>query len=286
MENEPGTGVRGAHSFAPQSEEPRGLHVAVIMDGNGRWAARRGWPRVAGHRAGVAAVRRVVERAPELGIGRLTLYAFSSDNWKRPAFEVRTVLGLIAAYLRLEREALRQAGARLEAIGRRDRLPRMLLRSIEETEAATAAGRRLHLRVAVDYSSREAMARAAATAAHGLNGPGTAECVGRAMAETLRAEGGDVDLLIRTGGEKRLSDFLLWESAYAELVFTETMWPDFGAEELEAAVGEFRTRERRFGGLEEGAPPRSRGTAARAQDGARGGPLSSQTAQSVALRYE
>jgi undecaprenyl diphosphate synthase len=238
-------------SFAAQSDQRDRLHVAIIMDGNGRWAAGRGLPRVAGHRAGVAAVRRVVEHAPQLGIGRLTLYAFSSDNWRRPAFEVRSVLALIAAYLRLERQPLREAGARLEAIGRRDRLPQMLLRSIEETEAATAGGRRLHLRVAVDYSSRDAIVRAAVRAAHGLTGSGTPELVRRVLAEALTAESGDVDLLIRTGGEQRLSDFLLWESAYAELVFTDVMWPDFSAADLDAAVGEFRSRERRFGGLAE-----------------------------------
>jgi undecaprenyl diphosphate synthase len=248
-----------AMNFALQSEAPAdrqrdgsaGLHVAIIMDGNGRWAERRGLPRVAGHRAGVAAVRRVVERAPLVGITRLTLYAFSSDNWKRPAFEVRSVLALIAAYLRWERSALREAGARVEAIGRRDRLPRMLLREIEQCEAATVAGRRLHLRVAVDYSSREALARAAMNAVHGLDATSSPESIGRAMAETLRLQGGDVDLLIRTGGEKRLSDFLLWESAYAELVFTERMWPDFDGEDLESAVAEFRRRERRFGGVME-----------------------------------
>ena len=257
-------GIGTGGYFAVQSlREGRGLHVAVIMDGNGRWAARRGLPRVAGHRAGVAAVRRVVERAPELGIGTLTVYAFSSDNWRRPAFEVRSILSLIAGYLRLERSTLREAGVRVEAIGRRDRLPRILLRAIVQCEVATAGGRGLHLRVAVDYSSREAMARAAARAAVGASGGPTRaksglewgthfpspEVIGRAMAEALREEGGDVDLLIRTGGEKRLSDFLLWESAYAELVFTDVMWPDFGAAQLDAAVEEFRGRERRFGGV-------------------------------------
>ncbi len=192
-------------------------------------------------------MRRVVERAPLIGIGKLTVYAFSADNWKRPAFEVRSVLALIAAYLRWEREALREADVRVEAIGRRDRLPRMLLREIEQCEEATGAGRRLHLRVAVDYSSRDAMAGAALRAVHGLNGTSTAESVVRAMESTLREQGGDVDLVIRTGGEKRLSDFLLWESAYAELVFMDRMWPDFDGEDLEAAVAEFRRRERRFG---------------------------------------
>jgi undecaprenyl diphosphate synthase len=161
-----------ASNCASQSEKPGGLHVAIIMDGNGRWASRRGLPRMAGHRAGVAAVRRVVERAPLAGITLLTLYAFSSDNWKRPAFEVRSALALIAAYPRWEREALREADARVEAIGRRDRLPRMLLREIEQCEAAT--GRRLHPRVAVDYSSREARIRLNPTAPRTSSSPSPA----------------------------------------------------------------------------------------------------------------
>jgi undecaprenyl diphosphate synthase len=249
METNFGASDGASGSFAAQSSRPgEGLHVAIIMDGNGRWAARRGWPRVAGHRAGVAAVRRVVERAPELGIGRLTLYAFSSDNWRRPGFEVQCILSLIAGYLRMERERLRQEGVRTEAIGRRDRLPQVLLREIEQCEAATAGGGRLHLRVAVDYSSRDAIVRAAAGAV-GWDRAAAPELLGQMLAETLAAEGGDVDLLIRTGGEKRLSDFLLWESAYAELVFTDRMWPDFDSADLEAAVAEFRRRERRFGGV-------------------------------------
>jgi len=234
-----------------QSKLPEGLHVAIIMDGNGRWATRRGLPRVAGHRAGVAAVRRIVERAPDLGITRLTLYAFSSDNWSRPAHEVRSIFWLMRAYLRLENERLRNTGVRLEVIGRRDRLPELLLREIVHTEFATAEGRRLHLRVAVDYSSRDAITRAAAGVATDLqhDRPPSAEVLGRMLAQALTAESGEVDLLIRTGGEKRLSDFLLWESAYAELLFTDRMWPDFDATDLDAALGEFRRRERRFGGI-------------------------------------
>jgi undecaprenyl diphosphate synthase len=235
-------------NFAMQSEAGEGLHVAIIMDGNGRWATRRGWRRVAGHRAGVAAVRRVVERAPELGIARLTLYAFSSDNWRRPSLEVQSIFSLIAAYLRIERERLRATGVRLEAIGRRDRLPRLLLREIDACEVATAGGQRMHLRVAVDYSSREAIARAAADLV-GEGGMQSQEALERGLAAALDAAVGNVDLLIRTGGEKRLSDFLLWESAYAELVFTDRMWPDFDETNLEAAVAEFRRRERRLGGV-------------------------------------
>jgi undecaprenyl diphosphate synthase len=225
-----------------QTEEDKnpgaGLHVAIIMDGNGRWAMRRGLPRVAGHRAGVSAARRVVEHAVDAGIARLTLYAFSSDNWRRPAAEVQRIFWLLRAFLRLETERLRERGVRLRMIGRRDRLPEAALRAVERAERMTAAGRRLLLCVAIDYSSRDAIARAAAEAG--------------AEADALRlrmAQEGDVDLLIRTGGEKRLSDFLLWESAYAELVFTERMWPDFDAADLEAALAEFRGRERRFGAV-------------------------------------
>jgi len=234
-----------------QSGIPEGIHVAIIMDGNGRWAMRRGLPRAAGHRAGVAAVRRTVERAPDLGVGRLTLYAFSSDNWRRPADEVKSIFWLLRAYLRLETERLKQRGVRLEVIGRRDRLSKQVRKEIERAECATAGGRNLHLRIAIDYSSRDAIARAAVGASIILprDCPPSEELLGRMLAQTLTAECGEVDLLIRTGGEKRLSDFLLWESAYAELHFTDRMWPDFDTVDLETAVKEFRSRERRFGGV-------------------------------------
>jgi undecaprenyl diphosphate synthase len=199
------------------------LHVAIVMDGNGRWAGRRGLPRVVGHRAGAEAVRRVVEAAPGLGIGALTLYAFSADNWKRPAGEVAALMRLFARYLRAEVPRLVDNAVRLEVVGRRDRLPAPLVVAIDKAARATAGGSRLVLRLAVDYSSRWAIAA-------GVVLP-------------------DVDLLIRTGGEQRLSDFLLWESAYAELYFTDTMWPAFGPADLSAALAEFRARERRFGGL-------------------------------------
>src|SRR5207302_848092 len=190
-----------------QSTFPEGLHVAIIMDGHGRWATRRGLPRVAGHRAGVAAVRRTVERAPDLGISRLTLYAFSSDNWSRPAPEVRTIFWLMRAYLRLEKERLRRADVRLEVIGRRDRLPELLLREIVQTEFATAEGRRLHLRAAVDYSWRGAVARGGAGVSSALahDRRSSAEVLGRMLAQALTADSGEVDLLFRTGGENRLS---------------------------------------------------------------------------------
>jgi undecaprenyl diphosphate synthase len=199
------------------------LHVAVVMDGNGRWATRRGVPRVVGHRAGAEAVRRVVEAAPALGIAALTLYAFSADNWKRPTGEVTALMRLFARYLRSETARLRAHDVRLEIVGRRDRLPAQLVAAIALAEGATVTGSRLRLRLAIDYSARWAI-RAGAILP-------------------------DVDLLIRTGGEQRLSDFLLWECAYAELYFSETMWPEFGAAELGRAVAAFQARERRFGSL-------------------------------------
>jgi undecaprenyl diphosphate synthase len=226
--------------------------VAIIMDGNGRWATRRGLPRAAGHRAGVAAVRRVVERAPDVGITRLTLYAFSCDNWRRPMAEVQSIFWLLRAFLRLETERLRQRGVRIQIIGRRDRLADSVLREIEKAECATAGGRDLHLRVAIDYSSRDAITRAAA-GAHAvldIQGPPSADLLGTMLTQALTGESGEVDLLIRTGGETRLSDFLLWECAYAELLFTERMWPDFDQADLDAALEEFKRRERRFGGVQ------------------------------------
>ncbi|WP_438346459.1 di-trans,poly-cis-decaprenylcistransferase [Methylorubrum populi] len=225
---------------SPLDRRP-GLHAAIIMDGNGRWARARGLPRGAGHRAGVKAIQQVAEAAPALGIGTLTLYAFSSDNWRRPAEEVGGLMRLLRAYLRGETERLARSGTRLTVIGRRDRLPAGIPEAIARAEAATEAGDRLNLRIAVDYSSRDAILAAAARL-----GP---EGLSRdAMSEALCGPG-DVDLLIRTGGEKRLSDFLLWEAAYAELHFTERMWPDFGAADLAAAVADFAARDRRFGGL-------------------------------------
>jgi undecaprenyl diphosphate synthase len=214
------------------------LHVALIMDGNGRWAGARGWPRLAGHKAGAETVRRVVEAAPGLGIGTLTLYAFSSDNWKRPADEVRGLFTLFARYMKQEAEKLRRQGVRFQVVGRRDRLSEALVRLIEETEHLTEQCDRLHLRVCVDYSSRDAILRAIGAGAHDR--------------ETLsRQLGPDVDLLIRTSGEQRLSDFLLWECAYAELLFTDTAWPDFDAAALGAALNDFRRRDRRFGAVRE-----------------------------------
>jgi len=233
------------------SEPLNGLHVAIIMDGNGRWAAQRGLSRVAGHRAGVAAVRRVVERAVDTDVRRLTLYAFSSDNWRRPASEVQSIFWLLRAFLRLEAQRLRQRGVRLRVIGRRDRLAKSVLREIDNAEHATASGHRLDLRVAIDYSSRDAITHAAAGMMAGISneGPTSPDSLDTLLKKAMTEQYGDVDLLIRTGGEKRLSDFLLWECAYAELLFTDRMWPDFDGADLDDALNEFRRRERRFGGL-------------------------------------
>jgi undecaprenyl diphosphate synthase len=217
----------------------RGLHAAIIMDGNGRWATTRGLPRIAGHRAGAEALRRTVETAPDLGIGILTVYAFSSDNWQRPTTEVSALMKMFHSYLRREQADCLKNGVRVSVIGRRDRLPRMLLPVIDSTERATVGGKKLHLRLAVDSSARDAILKAAR------------KIKSRATRDDFSAilGGPDVDLLIRTGGEKRLSDFLLWECAYAELIFTPVMWPDFSASDLGAAVAEFHSRERRFGSI-------------------------------------
>jgi undecaprenyl diphosphate synthase len=215
------------------------LHAAIIMDGNGRWATARGLPRIAGHKAGAEALRRTVEAAPDAGIGTVTVYAFSSDNWKRPPAEVSGLMRLFHNYLRREHARCIENGMRVSVIGRRDRLPRMLLPAIEGIERATAHCSTLHLRIAVDYSSRDAIVDAAKR----LRKNATRESLSALLG------GPDVDLLIRTGGEQRLSDFLLWECAYAEMVFTPRMWPDFDASDLKAAVAEFHSRERRFGAV-------------------------------------
>jgi undecaprenyl diphosphate synthase len=214
------------------------------MDGNGRWALARGLPREAGHRAGVETVSRLVEAAPNLGIGVLTLFAFSSDNWRRPAAEVESLMALLGEYMERETPRAIANGVRLQAIGRRDRLAPSLQEAIARAEQATAGGPRLRLRMAIDYSGRDAILTAARTLLE-------------LSRESLdRAMGPPLDLLIRTGGERRLSDFLLWECAYAELVFSRRMWPDFDADDLAAAVREFHGRDRRFGAVPSSAPQR------------------------------
>jgi undecaprenyl diphosphate synthase len=221
----------------------RGTHVAIIMDGNGRWAQARGLPRTAGHLAGVTSVRRIVEAAPLQGIGVLTLFAFSADNWKRPATEVSALMRLLESYLRTELAACVRQGVRIETLGRRDRLSGRVQHAIAVAEGATAAGTTLRLRLAIDYSSRDEIVRAAA------HGPRTRAALAEQLDTAPDRPVPDVDLVIRTGGEQRLSDFLLWESAYAELYFTDLAWPEFDGRALAAAVAEFGRRQRRYGGL-------------------------------------
>jgi undecaprenyl diphosphate synthase len=235
----------------PHPERAR-LHVAIIMDGNGRWATSRTLPRTAGHHAGVRTARNVVESAVRAGIGTLTLYAFSSDNWSRPRPEVSGLMRLFRRSLIVESKRCLENGVRLSIVGRRDRLPAALRQTIVQAEAITAGGRNLHLRVAVDYSSRDAILRAAGKAKD-VSAPLTRERFAQLLADVDHdpAPVRDVDLLIRTGGEQRLSDFLLWECAYAELVFSPTMWPDFQERDLIQAISEFEARERRFGRVPE-----------------------------------
>ncbi|MEP7326127.1 MAG: polyprenyl diphosphate synthase [Gemmatimonadota bacterium] len=225
------------------------LHVAIIMDGNGRWATRRGWPRSAGHRAGAEAVRRAISAAPERGIGVLTLFAFSGDNWRRPALEVEALMSLFRRFLKREASECARHGIRLNVIGRRDRLSLPLNAAIAAAERLTQSGTRLLVRVAVDYSAQESIL----SAAH-EGGPVDRAAFARRLGSVSHSLAGvpNVDLLIRTGGERRLSDFLLWESAYAELYFSDVMWPDFNGDMLAEAITEFHQRERRFGGLDLG----------------------------------
>ena len=248
-------------SFESQWQDPeqpdRGrdrFHVAINMDGNGRWALVRGRPREQGHVAGVAAVRRTVEAAPAFGITTLTLYAFSSDNWRRPRGEVDNLMFLLNTFLDGECDSLIASRVRFNVIGRRDRIPLYLKRSIARVERSTSEGTSLHLRVAIDYSARDALVAAAARVARGTRP--TREAFERSLREAIHAPSGtrDVDLLIRTGGEQRLSDFLLWESAYAELYFTSVPWPDFTEADLGAAVEAFAARDRRYGGVLKAAP--------------------------------
>ncbi len=224
-------------------------HVAIIMDGNGRWAQQRGKSRTAGHLAGAKTVRRIVEHARRSGVNSLTLYAFSSDNWSRPEEEIKALMQLFRRHLAGEVPLCIEHDIRLRVVGRRDRLAPDLVRAIESAERATQHCSSMNLRLAVDYSSRDALVRAAARVPAGevVSRDAFADALAFVNHDTRCA--GDVDLLIRTGGEQRLSDFMLWECAYAELVFSRRMWPEFAAADFDAAVEEYAGRERRFGGL-------------------------------------
>ena len=225
-------------------------HVAIIMDGNGRWAAGRGLPRVAGHRAGAQAVRRTIEASIRTGVQWLTLYAFSSENWRRPAAEVLDLTGLLRLYLRQELAELGREGVRVRIIGDRGRFDADIRTELERAEATTAGNTRLNLNVALSYGSRDEilMAVRRAMEAHAAGTLGVEALDEAAFSRLLFTDGmPDPDLVIRTSGERRLSNFLLWQSAYAELVFLDVLWPDFGAAHFDEALGEFARRERRFG---------------------------------------
>lgn len=225
------------------------MHVAIIMDGNGRWAQRHGWPRWRGHVAGVESVRAVISAAPKLGITTLTLYAFSSDNWKRPGAEVAKLFRLLRRYCASEATELKASGVRVSAIGRRDRIPTTVISELERLEATTRDCETLHVRLALDYSSRTAITQAVRQL---ISDPSHDLSLGQVNWNTLHhliTDGvPDPDLLIRTAGEQRLSDFLLWELSYAELYFTDVQWPEFREEHLVAALTEYANRTRRFGG--------------------------------------
>ena len=217
------------------------IHLAIIMDGNRRWAAARGLGHVEGHDAGAEALRRIVEAAPAHGIATLTVYAFAAENWRRPKAETDAMMALFSRYLDSETEALVRDGIRLSVIGRRDRMSASLVAEIERSEAATQWGDAMHLRLAVDYSARAAILETAR-----LLGPNAGS---ETFGASLSGNSGDVDFLVRTGNDHRLSDFLLWECAYAELCFTPCLWPDFGEKELAAALKDFHGRDRAAGSL-------------------------------------
>jgi undecaprenyl diphosphate synthase len=234
----------------PEFAAPR--HVAIIMDGNGRWASARGLPRSEGHRRGVEALRRTVRAAGDLGIGILTIFSFSAENWARPAAEVRDLMGLLRRFIRNDLAELHQSGVRVRVIGERGDLAPEILQLLEEAENLTVNNGKLTPVVAFNYGGRQEIARAAQRLA-------TQVAEGRIPVDAITADAigahldapnlPDPDLIIRTSGEQRLSNFLLWQAAYSELVFVPTYWPDFDRSTLENAIAEYRRRERRFGGL-------------------------------------
>ena len=229
---------------------PPPAHVAIIMDGNGRWAKARGLPRIAGHRRGAEAVRRTVEAAGEFGIRYLTLFGFSSKNWKRPAGEVDDLMGLLRHYIRAEIAELQAKGVCLRIIGERARLPKDIVALIDNAEALTAGNAGLRLAIALSYGGRaEIVSAARAIAAAVAAGKLAAEDIDESVfaRHLLTAGMPDPDLVIRTSGEQRLSNFLLWQTAYSELVFTNTLWPDFGKADLETALRDYQGRDRRYG---------------------------------------
>ena len=223
-------------------------HVAIIMDGNGRWAAQRGWPRIKGHKAGVQTVERILEAASDAGIQHLSLYAFSTENWKRPALEVGALMALLRMYLRMFVHQLAKKGIRFHHLGASEGMPAGILADMRTLEEATARNTGMTFHLAVNYGSRLELAQAARRCVE--DGLQSGDINEDALSARLWTAGvPDVDLLIRTSGEHRISNFLLWQSAYAELYMTDLLWPDFGPAELQAALEDYAQRERRFGGI-------------------------------------
>ena len=243
--------VSGAHNRSAHSPSlDERLHVAIIMDGNGRWARQRGLPRSLGHRAGVAALRRTVEGAADLGVDRLTVFGFSTENWSRPRSEVTELMALLKAYFETDLARLEREGVNVRIVGRRQGLEADILDIVERAEARTAANSRFHLQVAFNYGGRadivDAARKFAQEVSDGLAKPGDLD--EREFELRLSTTGASApDLIVRTSGEQRVSNFLLWECAYAELVFQDVYWPDYGPEHLRAAIAEYHSRERRYG---------------------------------------
>jgi undecaprenyl diphosphate synthase len=252
----PPPGVKPLDTTRPDDspEERRaGLHVAIIMDGNGRWAKARGLPRPFGHRQGVQALKRTIEAAPGLGVERLTVFSFSTENWRRPISEVSELMGLLKAYVNTDLARLEREGVRIRVLGRRDGLTPDILEVIERAEARTAHNTGFQLQVAFNYGGRaDILAAARRLAEEAREGRLDPAAIDEAMFESRlsTAEGPAPDLVVRTSGERRISNFLLWEAAYAEFVFQDVLWPDYGPEHLKAAIDEFKRRERRYGGAE------------------------------------
>ena len=244
----------GANSVTQQAAQgASGLHVAIIMDGNGRWAKQRGLPRAFGHRAGVQALRRTIQAAPDLGIGAMTVFGFSTENWRRPAAEVSELMGLLKAYVASDLDQLANEGVRVKIVGRREGLNADILAIIDKAETRTAANSRFLLQVAFNYGGQADIVDAAQRLTAAVE-RGELKCgeIDEAAftAQLSTAQAPPLDLIVRTSGEQRLSNFLLWESAYAELIFQDVLWPDYGPAELAAAVNEFNGRERRYGGVD------------------------------------
>lgn len=226
-------------------------HVAIIMDGNGRWAERRGLPRSLGHREGVQALRRTIKAAPELGIQCMTVFGFSTENWSRPADEVSDLMGLVRAFVGTDLKRLDQAGVRVRVLGRREGVPKDIVEIVDRAERLTAHNDKFTLQVAFNYGGRADLVDAAQTLVNRAATEGPFYVTEEMFGRTLSTAGAPpVDLIIRTSGEQRLSNFLLWECAYAELVFQEILWPDYGLDALKEATFQFGRRDRRFGGRE------------------------------------